>query len=173
MADESKITNKNKLFCEEYIFDWNGSRAYKAAYPNVKDSTARTQASLLLTNPNILAYIEEMQDDLQKHAGVSRLRNLLELKKMAYSNMSDFKEDWMTEKDFDQLSEDTKAALSEIQYTKRPTVNGMELIVKFKVHDKLKAIEAINKMLGYNAAEQKDITSGGKPIKGIGLIDWV
>ena len=77
-----ELTQKQKMFCEEYIFDWNGSRAYKIAYPNSKDSTARTNASKLLTKTNILAYIEEIQKDLQRLAGISRLSVLKDLQKI-------------------------------------------------------------------------------------------
>lgn len=54
------MTDKQQIFCDEYLKDRNGTRAYKAAYPNVKkDSTARVCASQLLTKPNIRDYIDE------------------------------------------------------------------------------------------------------------------
>ena len=35
------MTEKQKRFCDEYLIDLNGTRAYKAAYPKVKsDDTA-------------------------------------------------------------------------------------------------------------------------------------
>lgn len=53
------MTNKQKIFCDEYLIDLNATRAYKAAYPNVKkDSAARANGSRLLTNDNIREYIE-------------------------------------------------------------------------------------------------------------------
>ena len=54
------MTDRQQKFADEYIVDCNATRAYKAAYPNVKkDGAARACASKLLTNPNIAAYIEE------------------------------------------------------------------------------------------------------------------
>lgn len=54
------MTNAQKIFCDEYLIDMNGSRAYKKAYPNVKkDESARVNASKLLTKANIKLYIEE------------------------------------------------------------------------------------------------------------------
>lgn len=54
------MTNAQRIFCNEYLIDTNGARAYKKAYPNVKkDETARSNASRLLTNANIQSYIEE------------------------------------------------------------------------------------------------------------------
>ena len=149
------LTDKQKRFCEEYVIDWNATRAAKAA--GYSENTAAVQGSENLTKPNIQAYIEEIQQDLAKLAGVSALRNVLELKKVAYTNLADFKDGWMTEVDFEKLSEDVKAALSEINYVERHTEYGTERIVKFKVHDKIKAITEINKMLGFNSAEKLDL----------------
>lgn len=54
------MTDNQQKFADEYIIDCNASRAYKAAYPNVKkDSVARANGSRLLANANIKAYIEE------------------------------------------------------------------------------------------------------------------
>lgn len=54
------MTEKQKIFADEYLKDLNGTRAYKSAYPNVKkDETARANASRLLTNANVKAYIDE------------------------------------------------------------------------------------------------------------------
>jgi len=90
-------------------------------------------------------------------AGVSALRNILELKKIAFASIGDFKDDWMTEKDFKKLHPDVLSALSEIQYIKE----GKKKIVKFKVHDKQRAIEGLNKMLGFDAPEKIDIHQTG------------
>lgn len=161
------LTDKQKIFCEQYVIDWNATRAAKAA--GYSENTAAVQGSENLTKPNIQAYIEEIQQDLAKLAGVSALRNVLELKKVAYTNLADFKDGWMTEKKFDELTDDVKAALSEINYVERATEYGTETIVKFKVHDKIKAITEINKMLGFNSAEKVDVTTLGDKLQTINL----
>lgn len=59
------MTDKQKMFCDEYLIDMNATRAYKAAYPNVKsEGSARACASQLLTKPNIKTYIEEQLDKI-------------------------------------------------------------------------------------------------------------
>ena len=53
------MTDKQMRFCEEYLIDTNATRAYKAAYPNVKsDGSGRACASKLLSKPNIREYID-------------------------------------------------------------------------------------------------------------------
>lgn len=54
------MTNAQRIFCNEYLIDLNGTRAYKVAYPKVKaDRTAGANASRLLTKDSIKSYIEE------------------------------------------------------------------------------------------------------------------
>lgn len=54
------MTEKNKIFCDEYLIDLNGTRAYKAAYKNIKkDSVAAARASKLLKKPEIKEYIDK------------------------------------------------------------------------------------------------------------------
>lgn len=53
------MTEKQKIFCDEYLKDLNATRAYKIAYPKVKkDEVARANSSRLLTNANIKNYID-------------------------------------------------------------------------------------------------------------------
>ena len=119
MADNKELNEKQKRFCEEYVFDWNATRAYQVAYPDSTYDSARSSSSTALTNPNILEYIEEIQKDFAKLAGISKLSVLKELQKII-------------------LEEDSE------EVAKR---------------DKIKALEVVNKMLGFNEAEKKDITN--------------
>lgn len=60
------MTEKQKIFADEYIICLNATRAYKKAYPNVKkDEVARSNGSRLLTNANVKAYIDEQLERLQ------------------------------------------------------------------------------------------------------------
>ena len=54
------MTDRQQKFADEYIIDCNASRAYKAAYPNVKkDNVAGAAGARLLKNVKIKTYIEE------------------------------------------------------------------------------------------------------------------
>ena len=62
MADTAKdklkdLTEKQKAFCREYVFDWNGTRAYKVAYPDAKYAGAQASASRMLKKKSINEYI--------------------------------------------------------------------------------------------------------------------
>ena len=59
------MTEKQKRFCDEYLIDCNATRAYKTVYKNVKsDETAKSAASRLLTNVNVIKYIDDRMEEL-------------------------------------------------------------------------------------------------------------
>lgn len=63
---KKELNEKQKLFCIEYLKDFNGTRAYKEAYWWNEDS-ARRQASRLLTNVHIQEYLwDKVQKKLDK-----------------------------------------------------------------------------------------------------------
>ena len=54
------MTRKQKIFADGYLIDLNATRAYKVAYPSVKnDATAAAAAARLLRNVKVREYIEK------------------------------------------------------------------------------------------------------------------
>lgn len=159
------LTEKQKIFCREYIFDWNASRAYKIAYPNIAELNARIAACKLLTNINIQTYIEDIQKDLEKLAGISRLKVINEHIKLAFSSIAHLHNTWIERKEFESLTNDQKDCISEIdtkvkiefRYDGKDKIPVEVEYVKIKLYDKQRSLENICKMLGYNEAEQLEI----------------
>lgn len=59
------MTEKQKIFCDEYLKELNATRAYKVAYPNVKkDSVAAQAGSRMLRNVKVKNYIEQQLQKL-------------------------------------------------------------------------------------------------------------
>lgn len=59
------MTDRQKRFAEEYLIDLNATRAYKAAYPRVKnDATAAAAAARMLRNVKVKSYIDEQLEKL-------------------------------------------------------------------------------------------------------------
>ena len=60
--------NQNQIaFCQYYVseeFFCNGTKAYMKAYPDVDYDSAKVLASWLLTNINILNYIDKILEDM-------------------------------------------------------------------------------------------------------------
>lgn len=59
------MTEKQKLFADEYLIDLNGTRAYKKIYKNVKnDNVASARASKLLKQKDIADYINKRLEEI-------------------------------------------------------------------------------------------------------------
>lgn len=164
MNDNSKIelTGKQKKFCKEYIWDYNATRAAKIAGYSLK--TAYSIGNENLKKPEIQAYINELQSKLAENAGISPLMVLTEHKKIAFSSIADLHNTWITRKEFEDLTEDQKASIQEIdtkirtEYEYNPETEERDAVnveyVRIKLFDKLRSLESINKMLGFNAPDK-------------------
>lgn len=175
MGDNEKISlkklplNENqKSFCREYIVDWNATRAYHKVYGGESNEATRVKASQLLTNPNIKAYITYIQDRLEEASGISRLKVLQEYAKMAFSSIAHYHNTWIEKNKFEDLTDEQKAAIQEIStkevklYSDGEEI-GIQEYVKIKLYDKQKALEAISKMLGYDAPLRVRLEQTTKP----------
>lgn len=170
------LTMKEKTFCREYIYDWNATRSYIAAYPTIKNAnTAGVLAHRTLRKAKIQKYIEEIQANLEKTAGISRMKILNEHMKLAFSSIADMHNTWIKRKDFEQLTNDQRACIAEIdtkvktEYEYDPETKEKEPIsveyVRIKLYDKQKALDSISKMLGYDAPVKTELTGkDGKPL---------
>lgn len=74
-----KLTENQKKFAEYYSQSGNGSEAYKRAYSTCKkDETAKVNASRLLTNANVIQYVEELNEKIKSE----RIADMKEVKEM-------------------------------------------------------------------------------------------
>lgn len=161
-----KLTEKQKIFCDEYLIDLNATRAYKVAYKNVKkDETAAVNGSRLLRNAKVQNYIDKRMKEREKRTEITQDKVLKELAKIAFANAADYAR--VVEKEYvedirdeegnvigqevkkykaveveptDNLDRDKQAAIAGIKYG----TAGIEV----KLNDKLKALELIGRHLG-------------------------
>ena len=74
------MTEKQKIFADEYLIDLNATRAYRKAYPSVKrDETAAQAGSRMLRNVKVAEYIQERMQERQKRTEITQDRVLKEL----------------------------------------------------------------------------------------------
>ena len=153
------ITPQEMIFCEDYLVHWSPKHA--AEVSGIDPNTAAT----LLRKAHIKAYLDISMQEFRERLHISAYRNAQELAKIAYSSMGNFKHNWITLKDFNDLSEADKAGIASVKYhvkdIKRAGTNDVirtETMVEFKLHDKLKAIEMLNRMYGFNAPEKVETT---------------
>ena len=142
------LTAKQKIFADEYLIDLNATRAYKVAYPRVKkDETARVNSSRLLTNANVVTYVDKRMKDREKRTEITQDMVLKELAKIGFANVTDYvsikskgKYRHVEAKSTDDIPKDKIGAIAGI----KEGANGIEL----KLNDKGKALELIGRHLG-------------------------
>ena len=70
MREKGALTDKQERFCQEYIIDYNGTRAaIRAGY---SEDSARFHASRMLSRDNIRARVRELQAEQVKRLAVSQ-----------------------------------------------------------------------------------------------------
>lgn len=161
------LTIKQENFCNYYLECGNASEAYRRAYnsANMKDETIWSRASKLLAEYKVSTRVEELRKQANDLSRITKERILKELSNMAFSSISEMHNTWIERKEFDKLTDSQKASIKSISTkvlkknvgTKEdPQIVDVEF-VKIELYDKIKAIECINKMLGYNEPEKVDV----------------
>lgn len=160
-----KLTEKQKIFVNEYLVDLNATRAYKVAYPNVKkDDTAAVNGNRLLRNAKVKEYLDERMKEREKRTEITQDKVLEELAAIAFSNGSKYAKvieetvydengEVLLDSDgnivkqkvvdlvlTDELSETDKKAIASIKRGR----NGIEI----STCDKVRALELLGKHLG-------------------------
>ena len=163
------MTDKQIIFANEYLIDLNGTRAYKEAYPHVKnDNTAAAAATRLMNNPEVKDYIDKRIKDRLERIEVTQDDVIQELAAIAFANGSDYAKvvtmpvmiqtsegDYVPALDsegnqmyyqaveIEETEELTKRQIKAISGIKQGK-NGIELTT----YDKVKALELLGKHLG-------------------------
>jgi phage terminase small subunit len=163
-----ELTQKQKIFCEEYCRNgWNATKA--ALFAGYSEDTAYSIGNENLSKPEIKAYVDLIKNDYEKLLGINKAKVIAEHQKIAYSSMADFRSDWITRKEFNELTPEQKACIAEIdtkirtEYEYDPDTEKKEPIgveyVRIKLYDKQKALESIAKLMGYDAPVKLDVNA--------------
>lgn len=148
------LTPKQKIFADEYLIDLNATRAYKVAYPKVKkDESARVNGSKLLTNANVMVYIEKRMKDRVQRTEVTQDRVLQELARLGFFDIRRLFDDTGKPLDITGLDNETAACIAGLEVMDVYEGAGEDkefvgYIKKYKLLDKLRALELLGRHLG-------------------------
>lgn len=148
------MTDSQKKFCDEYLIDFNASRAYKVAYPNCKkDEVARANSSRLLTKANIKNYLNEQKEELKKRVNVTQEDVINELAKIAFADIRKLYSDTGSLKNIKDIDDDTAAALAGVETFEEYEGRGEDReyigdTKKVKMIEKTKALDLLGKYFG-------------------------
>ena len=138
------MTEKQKIFADEYLIDLNATRAYRKAYPSVKrDETAAQAGSRMLRNVKVAVYIQERMQERQRRTEITQDRVLKELAAIAFAKATDYAE----VKDGQVIIKDT-ANLDEQQIRAIAGIKEGRFGVEVKLNNKEQALELLGRHLG-------------------------
>lgn len=169
MASTSKLTPKQRAFCEEYVVDFNATAAYMRVY-SCTEASARRNASRLLTNADAERYIQELQSQLSERTKITADRVLQEIAAIAFAKLTDavsFDRGGVSFRDSEELEESTKAALSSVTYSESAQGGVRQ---SMKMHDKIAALTLLCKHLGIAEGKEEN-GSDQQPVINIHLPD--
>ena len=139
------LTPKQQQFVEEYLIDLNATQAaIRAGY---SPKTAKSIGQENLTKPDVAAAVEAALAARSRRTQVTADMVLLELGRIGFSNMGHYAR-WdgnaVDLKCSDGMTEDALRCVAEVSQT--VTEHGGT--VRFKLHDKPKALELLGRHLG-------------------------
>ena len=173
VLENAELTDKQRLFCIYYIEDFNATKAYQKAYGCSYD-TARVNSSKLLSNTNIKKEIDRLTEEcLNEQEVSSKLLNkrLFEMyMKIAFADIGDYLKFGQEEEKVWNMNEDgsfkpvidPETGEQRIRRYNVVNLNESEEVdttiisevsegkdgVKIKLHDKMKALEWLDKHYG-------------------------
>lgn len=166
----SLLTDKQELFCEEYLKDLNATQAAIRAGYSVE--SARQIGSENLSKPDIQEYLKARRRELQEQLGIDQTRILKEYARLAFLDPRKFYTVDGALKPVKDLDEDEAAALAgmDVYEQRQDSDDENEQIVtgatkKIKTYDKVKALDSLARHLGM-FTDKIDLTTGGEPLRG-------
>ncbi|WP_052087966.1 terminase small subunit [Paenibacillus wynnii] len=170
-TESAKLTEKEEIFILEYLRDFNATRAAMAA--GYSKRTAYVIGWENLRKPKIQAKIAEYKESMTSELGLSIQRIIAEYLKIAFANITDYvhfgKKEFpvFTKKGDPIIDEDTgkQKVVSQnyVDLLNHDEIDGSALSevkegkdgVGVKMHDKMKALEKLEKYSGYLDEETK------------------
>lgn len=171
------LTPRQEAFCNKYLETGNASEAYRYAYSTdrMKPETINNSGYKLLQKGEIRARIAYLRDNLAEAAGISALKVVRELERIAFADATAIRSDWGNLKNFEELTAEEKSIIKDIDVKVRCTTTAsgndiVETTTRISMHDKLKALESLSQMLGYNKPikVEADVKSENKTTLSLG-----
>jgi phage terminase small subunit len=141
------LQENHKRFSDKYFETLNASES--AIYAGFSEATSRQKGWELLQREDIQSYLGKLRVEYQEKSNISKERILEEYKKIAFSDLRDFLTVDGGLRDVCDLEDESIGALASIE-SFEVIADGMKIGTnrKIKLHDKLRALEALSKHLG-------------------------
>ena len=155
-----KLTDKQEMFCKEYLIDLNATQAaIRAGYSK---KTANEQGSQNLVKLSIQNRIAELKEQRAKRIEIDSDGVLKELKNWAEGDYTELM--LLTAKEIKELAPEIRRLITGFKRVTRriPVTDEEEIQIEVKFIDKIKAMEMISKHIGFY--EKDNSQSNKQPI---------
>ena len=155
-----KLTDKQEMFCKEYLIDLNATQAaIRAGYSK---KTASVIANENLIKPYIQERITELKESRSNRIEMTSDGVLKELKNWVEGDYTDLM--MLTAKQIKELAPEIRRLITGFKRTTRriPGTDEEEIQIEIKFIDKIKAMEMISKHIGFY--EKDNSQSNKQPI---------
>ncbi|MDR3594293.1 terminase small subunit [Clostridium sp.] len=145
-----KLTNKQRIFCNEYLVTLNATdAAIKAGY---SEKTANVIGPENLSKPCIKAYLEMHLKKREERTEICQDHVLIELRRIAFFDPGKLFDENGKLKKISDMDEDTRAVIAGVDIStsngKNKEISILEITKKLKFVDKMKALELLGRHLG-------------------------
>ncbi len=147
------LTEKQELFCNEYLIDFNASRAARAA--GYSEDTAGSTGHENLKKPEIQARIHQLRQDIGKQFNITRERIAQEYSRLAFFDIRKIYDENGNIANITELGQDESASIVGLDLE---ISNQGVTTKKVKLADKRAALDSLVKLMGYAAPSKTEIT---------------
>jgi len=169
-----KLTPKQSLFIQEYLKDLNATQSYIRAGYKATGHIAEVNSSKLLRTAKVQDELKKAMARREKRTEVTQDRVIKELSKVAFSNMSDYCT-FTTQKTILEYEGDGTPIYgyaqviemkdsTEMDTTAISEISSKDNHFRFKLYDKIKAIELLGKHLGMFKDKVELSGNGAEPV---------
>lgn len=155
----AELTDKQKRFCDEFMIDLNGTRAYKKVYKVTNEKTASVNAARLLANAKVQAYLSKRKEKLALKLEITQEMVLEGYRKLAFYDARKFYDETGSLKEIIDLDDETSFALAGFEVAEEKALVRGKIKVslctkKIKMSDRKGALDSLCKVLGFNAPDK-------------------
>lgn len=147
----NKLTDKQEKFCNEYLIDLNATQA--AIRSGYSQKTSNEIGNENLSKPSIQERISELKAIRAESEGITPAEVLRELKNFAYSDITETMN--LSFVEIKKLPIELRRMISSYKKSETSGDGWEKVTYEIKFVDKMKAIEMINRHIGFYEEDNK------------------
>lgn len=148
--EDVKLTARQQMFCEYYLKTGCRNASEAIRHVGYEGKQPAVAASVMLRRVNVKKYLRQRKTQMLKEAGIQSYNILIEIARIAFSDIRQLYNEDNTLKDITQLSDEAAAALEGVETDEITDTRGnvIGITKKVKMSSKLRALELLMKFKG-------------------------